>query len=114
MDGKGVTIDFPQDPGQAGKSQKAHFIQMLHGFKVRSSPETGSKEDRARPLAAQNELHNLYLLRASWNDSFISEACLFPNGNFKDQIDAASRAYARLVAKRPELVGAAPQMIGAR
>lgn len=111
VDGPGVVIDFPQDPGQAGKSQKAHFVGMLQGYKVRSNPETGSKPDRARPLAAQCELHNLYLLRASWNDSFISEACLFPNGPFSDQIDGASRAYARLVIRKKQLLGAAPQQI---
>lgn len=114
MDGKGVIIDIPQDPGQAGKSQKSHLAGILQGYKVRSSPETGSKEDRAQPLAAQNELHNLYLLRASWNDAFISEACLFPNGEFKDQIDAASRAYARLVMKRPQATPQAPELIGAK
>jgi predicted phage terminase large subunit-like protein len=111
-DGRGVTIDIPQDPGQAGKSQKTALARMLHGFVVRSSPESGSKEDRARPLAAQAELRNLYLLRAPWNDAFVSEACLFPNGEFKDQIDAATRAYARLVGRRPPSTPAAPQIIG--
>lgn len=113
MDGRIVTIDIPQDPGQAGKSQRQDFAKQLHGYRVVSSPETGSKPDRAKPLAAQNELHNLYLLRASWNDAFISEACLFPNGQFLDQIDAASRGYARLVAKRPQQIGVPPEIIGA-
>ena len=95
QDGYGVEIDFPQDPGQAGKWQKGWMGGQLADYVVRSSPETGSKEDRARGLAAQSELGNVYLLRGSWNDTFIAEACLFPRGDFKDQIDAASRAYAR-------------------
>lgn len=103
-DGKNVIIDMPQDPGQAGKSQKTNFIKLLHGFNVKSSPETGSKEQRANPFAAQVEGLNVYLLRGHWNDDFINEASLFPNGEFKDQIDAASRAYARLINRKDVLV----------
>lgn len=101
-DGRTVPIDIPQDPGQAGKSQKAAFARLLHGFNVQFSPETGSKESRAVPLAAQCEAGNVYLLRGPWNDAFITEATLFPNSEFKDQIDAASRGYSNLI-RKPQL-----------
>lgn len=110
-DGKHVIIDIPQDPGQAGKSQKINFIKLLHGFTVKSSPETGSKEQRANPFAAQVEGMNVYLVRASWNDDFINEASLFPNSEYKDQIDAASRAYARLVSRKGFIVGSGSELI---
>lgn len=110
-DGRQVTQDVPQDPGQAGKVQKSALIRMLHGYVVKSSTETGSKEDRARPLSAQCEGGNLYLVRGPWNDAFMAEACLFPNGQFKDQIDAASRAYARIIMKKPRRIGAAPRAV---
>lgn len=99
QDGHRVLVDYPQDPGQAGVAQKMQIARELEGYDFYTSPESGSKEDRARPLAAQAEAGNLYLLRASWNDAFINEATLFPNGDFKDQIDAASRAYARCLMK---------------
>ena len=92
-DGRGIPISIPQDPGQAGKSQVRAFAALLHGFNARFSPESGSKENRAIPLAAQVEAGNVMLVRAPWNDSFLAEACLFPNSEFKDQIDAGSRAY---------------------
>ena len=95
QDGTAVEIDFPQDPGQAGKSQVSYIKKQLMGYSAWSSPESGSKSDRAKPLAAQAEGGNLYLVRGPWNDAFINEACGFPNGEFKDQIDAASRAFAR-------------------
>ena len=110
-DGRMCIPAFPQDPGQAGKSQKAYIAGQLHGFLPHFSPETGSKEDRAKSLAAQSEAGNLYLVRGPWNDIFVNEACLFPNGRFKDQIDAASRAYMRLIMKRPRKVGVAPQLL---
>ena len=103
LDGRDVEIDFPQDPGQAGKAQVAHLAKLLHGYRFTHSPETGSKEDRARPLAAQAESGNVYLLRGPWNDAFIQEAMVFPQGEFKDQIDAASRGYSNLVRRGKRL-----------
>jgi predicted phage terminase large subunit-like protein len=112
-DGKGVVIDFPQDPGQAGKWQKAYLGGQFQGYEVRSSTESGSKANRAIPLASQCELGNVYLLRGDWNDTFIAEACLFPRGDFKDLIDAATRAYARAIKLKANVeVPAAPKTIG--
>lgn len=110
-DGHQVVQDVPQDPGQAGKAQKSDLAALLEGYDARFSPETGSKEDRARPLAAQAEAGNLCVVRGPWNDAFIGEACSFPNGEFKDQVDAASRAYARIITKSGMLVGASPETI---
>ena len=95
-DGIGVEIDIPQDPGQAGKSQVSYFIKALAGFVVHSSPESGDKVTRAKPFAAQVNVGNVLMLRAPWNDSLIAEMRVFPNGRFKDQVDAGSRAFARL------------------
>lgn len=111
-DGYACEIHCPQDPGQAGKAQKVYLARQLHGFTVRFSPESGSKEDRARPLAAQSEAGNLFLLRGAWNDSFINEATLFPNGNNTDQVDGASRAYMGLLGRRVLALPAAPVVIG--
>ena len=94
-DGHGCQIDYPQDPAQAGKWQKGFLAGKLAGFQLFSSTESGSKEDRAQPLASQSALGNVYLVRAAWNDAFVAEAVNFPRGDYKDQIDAAARAYAR-------------------
>lgn len=93
QDGHDCPVSLPQDPGQAGKSQKAYIAQQLDGWVVHFSPETGSKEDRARPLSAQAEAGNVALVRGAWNDAFLAEASMFPAGTYKDQIDAASRAH---------------------
>lgn len=111
LDGGRVQHSFPQDPGQAGLAQKAYIGAALAGHDIHFSPETGSKEDRARPFAAQCEAGNVAIVRGTWNDAFLNEACLFPNGEFKDQVDAASRAFARIIQKRLPEVGAAPQTV---
>lgn len=107
-DGHGVIIDIPQDPGQAGKYQKSDFVLKLAGYDAHASPESGSKEQRNRPAQAQAQAGNLYLLRAPWNDALVNELCLFPNGEFKDQADALSRAMMRLTMQPEIVVGATP------
>ncbi len=96
LDGQSVMQSIPQDPGQAGKAQKDYLSKVLSGYVFRFSPESGSKEDRARPLSSQVEAGNVSLLKASWNTDFLEEAKLFPNSKYKDQIDACSRAFSEL------------------
>jgi predicted phage terminase large subunit-like protein len=110
QDGRKTKISIPQDPGQAGKVQKASFAKALAGYDVSFSPESGDKELRATPFAAQVEAGNVKLVRGPWNDEYLDEASLFPRG-FKDQIDATSRAYGELIKPRIRKVGASPQIV---
>ncbi len=96
LDGPGVAIGLPQDPGQAGKTQVAWLSGVLAGYRVLASPETGAKITRAQPVAAHLEAGNLHLLRAGWNAALVAELGEFPAGRKDDQVDALSRAYAML------------------
>lgn len=101
-DGRAVQISIPQDPGQAGKTQILYLTRALFGYRVKSSPETGSKETRAAPVAAQVNVGNLMMLRGAWNNQFVEELRAFPNGANDDQVDALSRAFAEFVdGRRP-------------
>lgn len=92
-----VRGSYPQDPGQAGKAQAQHIMRhVLTGFDYHFSPESGDKETRALPLAAQAEAGNVFLLEGPWNDVFLDEIAVFPMGKWKDQVDAASRAFTDL------------------
>lgn len=35
-----------------------------------------------------------------WNDDYLDELCLFPGGAFKDQVDASSGAFGKLMSVR--------------
>jgi len=96
QDGREVVQDIPQDPGQAGKSQKAYIASKLVGHLVQFSPETGSKELRAEPLAAQAQAGNVSLVEGNWNDAYLNEIESFPRGALKDRVDGSSRAFAAL------------------
>lgn len=98
QDGQGVTGSIPQDPGQAGKAQSQYLIRQLAGYAYKASPESGDKETRALPLAAQAEAGNVLLIRGDWNREFLAELETFPMGKFKDQVDAATRAFSELAA----------------
>lgn len=93
QDGTGVTISLKQDPGQSGKAQAAAMVRMLAGFVTTVSSETGSKETRAAPLAAQCEAGNIHLVRGEWLDEFLNEIEVFPFGRHDDQVDAAASGF---------------------
>lgn len=97
LDGRSVEVWLPQDPGQAGKSQKPHFGSLLHGYDVRFERETQKKDIRAEPYASQAQAGNVHLVRGHWNRAFIEEHESFPAGKLKDQVDAMSGAYSALI-----------------
>jgi predicted phage terminase large subunit-like protein len=97
-DGYTTEISLPQDPGQAGKQQAAYYIQKMAGYIAHATTESGSKEVRASPFAAQAEVGNVDILEGGWNDIFFDELCVFPGGAYDDQVDAASRALNVLAA----------------
>lgn len=103
-DGRRVQISIPQDPGQAGKAQVAGFGKRLAGYKVLTNPETGDKATRAAPAAAQVNLGNVSLVRASWNAAFREELAAFPSALHDDQVDAFSRGFSVVALNRPLVV----------
>lgn len=91
-----VKVSMPKDPGQAGKDQAQQLVSMLAGHNAIATPESGDKETRAEPFAAQCEAGNVDLLQGAWNDMFLDEVEVFPAGKLKDIVDASSRAFNEL------------------
>jgi len=98
---KNVHTSLPQDPGQAGKDQAQSLIKFLSGFDISVSPESGSKETRAEPMAAQWQAGNFDILIALWNDMYIEQLEAFPESKLKDMVDASSRAFNKIEENRP-------------
>ena len=97
---KRVRIRLNQDPGQAGKAQAQSYIKFLAGFDVTAKPESGSKEVRAEPMAAQWQAGNFDVLVADWNEMYFNQLESFPVSRFKDMVDAGSSAFDELEQKR--------------
>lgn len=84
---------LPQDPGQAGKDQKASYMNMLAGFDVNMIPESGDKETRAEPMAAQWQHGMFDLVAGEWNEAYLNQLESFPDSKWKDMVDASSSAF---------------------
>lgn len=96
-DGRGVEVWLPQDPGQAGLSQRPHYGRILNGWTVHFERESVAKKIRWDPYASQVEAKNVYLVRGAWNRAFLEEHEMAPAGRVKDQIDAMAGAYYALI-----------------
>lgn len=102
------SIWLPQDPGQAGKVLAKDMLTMLRGYDAHAEIESGDKETRALPFAAQAEAGNIKVIKAGWNNIYLDELAHFPTGRYKDQVDASSGAFGALIMhpKRRMIVGA--------
>lgn len=91
-----VRTRIPQDPGQAGKEQANSYIKMMSGFDIVAKQESGSKEARAEPVAAQWQVGNFDIVAGDWNEDYFSQLESFPMSKFKDMVDATSSAFSEL------------------
>ncbi|MFZ0148263.1 MAG: phage terminase large subunit [Xanthobacteraceae bacterium] len=80
----------------AKKARKIRFANLA-GFKVYADRVTGSKQVRAEPFAAQVQAGNVCLRAGPWVEAFLDECETWPNGKYKDQVDAAAGAFNRLI-----------------
>jgi predicted phage terminase large subunit-like protein len=98
-DGRDVIISIPQDPGQAGKSQRDDLQQRLHGYRTVSKPETGDKVTRAGPFSSATEQGRVLAIRGHWLHAWMTELENFPIGRHKDDMDATSGGFNELMGK---------------
>lgn len=85
-----------QEPGSGGKESAESTILNLRGYRVYPDRVTSKKEVRAEPYAAQVQAGNVIVMEGPWTQGFIDEHEIFPNGQFKDQVDAAAAAFVKL------------------
>lgn len=102
---KRVRIRLPKDPGQAGKEQAESYIKFLAGFDVTAVAESGSKESRAEPMAAQWQAGNFDILAGPWNEEYLQQLENFPDSMFKDMVDASANGFAEIETKNTFDVG---------
>jgi len=99
-DGREVIVMIEQEPGSGGKESAENTIRNLAGFVCLRDLPKGNKEFRADPLSVQVNNGNILLRVADWNYKFIEEFRLFPNGKYKDQVDASSASFNYMMHKK--------------
>ena len=99
---KRVKIRLNQDPGQAGKAQAEQYMKLLAGYSLSIKRETGDKVTRAEPFSAQwmgiagSNNGNVDVMLGDWNEAYFNQLESFPEGKFKDMVDASSTAFDEL------------------
>lgn len=91
-----VKIMSQQDPGSAGVAEASYFTRMLAGYVVEVETMSKDKVTRAKPVSAQVQAGNVWVLRAPWNDDFLTELESFPDGSHDDIVDVLSGAFNNL------------------
>jgi predicted phage terminase large subunit-like protein len=81
-------------------------ISNLAGFVCRAEIPTEDKIARADAYASQVDVFKVSLIAGSWNADYTEELRLFPNAQFKDQVDASSGAFRKLNIVNMAFVGA--------
>ena len=99
-DGVSTVVWVEQEPGSGGKESAEGTIRNLAGFVCKAERPTGDKAFRADPYSVQVNVGAFLLLNGMWNREFIEEHRFFPFSTYKDQVDAASGAFTRLVGKK--------------
>jgi predicted phage terminase large subunit-like protein len=99
-DGYNVAVVVEQEPGSGGKESAEGTIRNLAGFNAYRDAVKGDKVRRADPFSVQVNNGNVQILHGDWNKDFKNEMEYFPNSTYKDQVDAASGAFARLTKKK--------------
>lgn len=108
LDGRGVPIYIEQEPGSSGKLAIDHVRRrLLKGWAVRGMRTTGSKVQRADPLAADSEAQNVKLVRGPWNEVFLEEVERFPEKGHDDIVDGSSGAHTALTRRSGRRAAAA-------
>ena len=97
MDGKNVHVYMEQEPGSGGVNTIDNYRRkVLPEFVFKGRKKITSKLEDAAPFSSQAEAGNVKLVKGHWNNEFLEESEVFPDGKFKDQIDAASGAFREL------------------
>jgi predicted phage terminase large subunit-like protein len=104
LDGPEVMVYVEQEPGSGGKDSARASVKNLRGHAVRIHKvgrSDGDKLVRANPLAAQQQVGNVCLVKPPggglWIPAYVAEMEAFPTkGIPDDQVDGSSGAFNRL------------------
>jgi predicted phage terminase large subunit-like protein len=99
-DGYKISVRMEQEPGSSGVDTIDYYARnVLKGYNFKGVKTTGSKAERAAPVATAAEQHNIFIVNGEYVSSFLDELEAFPIGSHDDQVDALSGAFEQLRTK---------------
>jgi len=86
-----------EEPGASGVSDVQAIIRQLAGIYVLGWKETGDKDVRIRPFAAQWQSKNVLLCEGEWVAAYLEQMKTIPGAKkLRDMADASAGAFNRL------------------
>lgn len=97
-DGHEIMVKVEHEGGSSGEDQAVGIARLLSGYSVEFIKVTGDKAVRADPFASQCNAGNVHIVDdGTWDvEAYLSELAGFPEGVYKDQVDASSLAFNQL------------------
>lgn len=93
-DGINTEIVIEQEPGASGKQVIDHYTNnVLPEFRVKGVPTVTSKYIRGHPYLAAAESGKVFMVKGSWNETYLEEFDEIPDGAEDDQFDTSAIAY---------------------
>jgi len=100
LDGHSIPVRMEQEPGSSGVDTIDYYArQVLKGYNFKGIKTTGSKAERAAPVATVAEQGNLFIIKGPLTSTILDELEAFPLGSHDDIVDALSGAYEQLRVK---------------
>ena len=93
QDGMYCTIRWEEEGGSSGKFATSSIMEALAGYDAGGIRPQGDKVTRARGASASAEAQNIKLVKAEWNDQFLTELHHFPDADHDDDVDGLSGAF---------------------
>lgn len=110
-EGSTYKIRWEQEPGSAGKRESRRLVMMVPDQDAKGIPPQGDKLVRAKPLASQAEVGNVYLVQGPWNEPYLEHMHQQPDWPHDDIMDASSGAYNELVSPAAQEPQSAPARV---
>lgn len=104
QDGIYCAIRWEEEGGSSGKFTSTDLVEWLGGYDARGIRPQGDKVVRARTASAQAEAQNIKLLKAEWNEQFLTELHHFPDADHDDDVDGLSGAFNFLASYTGEVI----------
>jgi len=109
-DGPHVAIVLEQEPASNSAIMAEHFKRnVLPNHLVRTHQPTGSKQSRARLVAAHAENGRIKLVPGPNTTAFLDEIAAFPNSPHDDCVDAVTGAHTALGNQRRPMTCSVPR-----
>lgn len=98
-----LKVRWEREPGSASKREERVLASLVPWADARGIPSSGSKIDRARPLAAQAEHGFVFALKGNWTEAWLNHLHSQP-ADHDDMMDATTGGYSDLISEPTKTV----------